>query len=64
MAYVDIPPSGTLYEAEKRRIRRIRETTSPDPFERWRLREERIQDELNSAMGELVRQAKKRGSQR
>ena len=64
MAFVNLPPCGSIYESEKRRQKRIRENTTPDPAERWRLREERIQDELNSVSAELARQAQKRGSQR
>ena len=64
MAFVNLPPWGSLYESEKRREKRIRESTSPLPVERWRLREERIQDELKTVSSELVRQAIQRGSKR
>lgn len=64
MAFVDMPPCGSLYESEKRRLKRIRENTTLDPVERWRLREERTQAELKSVSSELVRQAIQRGSTR
>ena len=64
MAFVDMPPCGSLYESEKRRLKRIRENTTLDPVERWRLREERTQAELKSVSSELVRQAIQRGSKR
>lgn len=55
MAFVNLPPHGQLYEAEKRRLRREREQTSIDPVERYRLREGRLQDDLTSAVGDLIR---------
>lgn len=64
MAFVNMPPCGSLYESEERRLKRIRENTSPDPVERWRLREERTQAELKSVSSELVRQAIQRGFKR
>lgn len=64
MAFVNLPPCGSLYESEKRRLKRIRENTTPDPAERWRLKESRLQDELNSVSAELARRAIQRGSKR
>lgn len=64
MAFVNLPPCGSIYESEERRLKRIRENTTLDPVERWRLKESRLQDELNSVSAELARQAQKRGSQR
>lgn len=58
-AYANLPPCGPIHDAEVRRKKLIREQTSPDPVERWRLREERIGDGLTAAAGELVRQAQK-----
>ncbi len=57
MAWAGIPPTGGIYEAEKRRQNQIREMYSPDPVERWRLREQRISDGLTSVSNAAVRKA-------
>ena len=57
MATAQIPPTGGIYEAEKRRQNQIREMYSPDPVERWRLREQRISGGLTSVSNAAVRKA-------
>lgn len=62
MAVAMIPPCGSINDAQKRRYLRQREETSPDPVERYKLREARINDELTSACRDLVNNAKKQKS--
>ena len=57
MATAQIPPTGGIYEGEKRRQNRIREMYSLDPVERWRLREQRISSGLTSVSNAAVRKA-------
>lgn len=59
MATARIPPVGSIYEAIQRQEKRKRECTSPDPVERYRLRNERIQTASEEYFGELVREARK-----
>lgn len=58
MAWAAIPPAGGIYEAEKRRQNRMREMYSPDPVERWRLREQRISGDLVAVSQSAVSQAR------
>ena len=58
MATAQIPPTGGIYEGEKRRQNRIREMYSLDPVERWRLREQRISGNLVAVSRAAVSQAK------
>lgn len=58
MAWAGIPPTGGIYEAEKRRQNQLREMYSPDPVERWRLREQRISGNLVAVSRAAVSQAK------
>lgn len=62
MAFAMIPPCGGIYDAQKRRYLRQRENTTPDPVERYRLREARLNDELTDACRELVDNARKQKS--
>ena len=64
MAIAQIPPLGPIKTSLERQKRRIRENTTLDPTERYKLREERMQAELKSVSSELVRQAIQRGSKR
>lgn len=57
MAFAPIPPTGGIYDAQKRRDRLDRELHSPDPVERWAAREQRFSEELQSASRGLMRQA-------
>ena len=59
MAQANIPPCGSINEAIQRQEKRKRECTSPDPVERWRLRDERMQDAAEEYFGDLVWEAKK-----
>ena len=61
MATANIPPAGGLYKAEKRRQNRTREMFSPDPSERWRLKNERISASLEDMGTAYSEQAKKNG---
>ena len=58
MAVANIPPAGGLAEAEKRRLRRIREDSTIDPVERYKLRERRLWESEIDVATEMVRQAK------
>ena len=59
MAIALIPPAGPIHDSLRRMERRQREQTSPDPVERYRLREERIQDDLAASMASLTAEAKR-----
>lgn len=61
MAYAPIPPTGEIYKAQKRRERKERERNSIDPVERYRLRENRLTDDLCVVTTALVRQAEING---
>jgi hypothetical protein len=58
MAYAAIPPSGPLWETQKRREQRWREHNSADPVERYRLRENRIQSKLDTISTEIIKEKK------
>ena len=59
MATVNIPHVGSVREAIQRQENRKREITSPDPVERYRRKNERIQDAAEEYFGGLVREAQK-----
>ena len=61
MATAQIPPTGGIYEAEKRRQNQIREMYSLDPVERWRLREQRISGNLVAVSQRAISQAQDNG---
>lgn len=58
MAFAMIPPCGGIYEAQKRQMLRQRENTTPDPVERYKLREARLNEALTDACRGLVNKAK------
>lgn len=59
MATARIPPVGSICEAIQRQEKLKRECTSPDPVERYRLRNERMQTASKEYFTELVREARK-----
>lgn len=58
MAWAQIPPAGQMHRDEVNRQRRILEQTTLDPVLRWKLREERITDNLLSVSSAAVREAR------
>lgn len=59
MALAQIPPHGELWEAQKRREQRRREQSSLDPVERYMLRENRLQRELNTALTKIIKEKRR-----
>lgn len=62
MAIAQIPPLGPIKTSLERQKRRIRENTTLDPTERYKLREERISEELTEATSALIRESRIRES--
>ena len=61
MAIALIPPRGEMYEAEKERKLLIREQTTIDPVERYKLREARLERQMIACSNKLIAQAKENG---
>ena len=59
MAVVSLPPRGPIYDAQRRRELRIREMTTVDPVERYKLREARLNENMISVAAALINDAKK-----
>ena len=62
MAIAQIPPLGQIKTSLERQKRRVRENTTLDPTERYKLREERISEELTEATSALIRESRTRES--
>lgn len=62
MAIAQIPPLGQIKTSLERQKRRIKEITTLDPTERYKLREERISEELTEATSALIRESRIRES--
>ena len=58
MAFSMVPPTGSIARSLERQAALRREMTTSDPLERYRLREERIQNGFSELSGVLIRQAK------
>ena len=61
MAYAMFPPCGELHEAEKERKLLIREQTTIDSVERYKLREARLERQMIACSNKLIAQAKENG---
>lgn len=63
MSIAEIPPLGQIKTSLERQKRRIRENnTTLDPTERYKLREERISEDLAEATANLIRESRIRES--
>lgn len=62
MSIAEIPPLGQIKTSLERQKRRIRENTTLDPTERYKLREERISEDLAEATSALIRESRARES--
>lgn len=57
MAFAPIPPTGGIYDAQKRRARLDIAANSPDPVERWNAKQELLSDACADLGHGLVQQA-------
>ena len=62
MAIAQIPPLGQIKTSLERQKRRVRENTTLDPVERYKLREERISEDIAEATAALIRESRIRES--
>lgn len=54
MATANIPPRGEMYDRAVRREQIRREQSTPDPVERYRLRESRLQRSLQEVTKKII----------
>lgn len=62
MSIAEIPPLGQIKTSLERQKRRVRENTTLDPVERYKLREERISEDIAEATAALIRESRIRES--